>query len=194
MSISLAVAHRLSSIVHCDVIIVMDKGRVVEQGSHQYLMKTAGVYAKMWDAQNGEALDLSLESVENTGIEDPSSGEPIKTRTGGFIKDTPVPLSGQSLLWTATSESLASLVISGGGKGLSRGAMEPLMMMKSSAREDRLGFINDFESSHTHGNRAKSDIEGSVDTISRTQTEEVSAMGDLGSNSEMRKTDDNSLI
>jgi ABC-type glutathione transport system ATPase component len=182
---SLSVAHRLSSIVHCDVIIVMDKGRVVEQGSHQHLMRTEGVYAKMWDAQNGEAL--------NSGIDDPSSGEPVKTRTGGFIKDTPVPLSGQSLLWTATSESLASLVISGGGKGLTRGAMEPLMMMKSSAREDRLGFISDLEATHTHGNRAKSvlDVSGK-ETVS--QPDEIIALGDPGPNPESVKNDDKSLI
>lgn len=35
----------------------MEKGRVVETGTHQQLIKSRGVYAKMWEAQNGEALD-----------------------------------------------------------------------------------------------------------------------------------------
>ena len=47
----------MSSIVHCDAIIVMEKGSVVETGTHQELIKSSGVYAKMWQAQNGEALE-----------------------------------------------------------------------------------------------------------------------------------------
>jgi ABC-type multidrug transport system ATPase subunit len=54
---TLTIAHRLSSITHCDSIIVMDKGKVVEQGTHAELMQKdggKGLYARMFVAQNGE--------------------------------------------------------------------------------------------------------------------------------------------
>jgi ABC-type multidrug transport system ATPase subunit len=51
---TLTVAHRLSSIAHCDNIIVMDKGIVVEQGSHSELLNSGGsLYRRLWEAQNG---------------------------------------------------------------------------------------------------------------------------------------------
>ena len=48
---SLVIAHRLSTIVHADAIIVLDKGRIVEQGTHAELMQKEGLYASMWTRQ-----------------------------------------------------------------------------------------------------------------------------------------------
>ncbi|TKY85798.1 hypothetical protein EX895_005339 [Sporisorium graminicola] len=48
---SLTIAHRLSTIINCDLIIVMDAGRVVEMGSHADLIAQGGVYSKMWEQQ-----------------------------------------------------------------------------------------------------------------------------------------------
>ena len=45
------VAHRLSTIVHSDVILVMENGRVVEQGKHADLLKKGGAYAKLYNGQ-----------------------------------------------------------------------------------------------------------------------------------------------
>lgn len=54
------VAHRLSTIMHCDKILVMDSGLIVEEGSHQDLLKRKGMYAEMWSLQESEN-DRALE-------------------------------------------------------------------------------------------------------------------------------------
>jgi ATP-binding cassette subfamily B protein len=49
----LAIAHRLSTIAEMDRIIVMDQGRIVEQGSHSDLLALGGLYARYWNRQSG---------------------------------------------------------------------------------------------------------------------------------------------
>jgi ABC-type multidrug transport system fused ATPase/permease subunit len=52
------IAHRLSTVQHADEICVMDKGRVVERGTHAELMGTGGSrYAQMWDTQRSILLE-----------------------------------------------------------------------------------------------------------------------------------------
>ncbi len=48
---SFVVAHRLSTIVHSDLILVMDQGNIVEQGNHQELLKQKGAYANLYNSQ-----------------------------------------------------------------------------------------------------------------------------------------------
>lgn len=52
---TLVIAHRLSTITDSDQIIVMDKGRIVEQGTHQSLLAQSGLYADMWALQLQES-------------------------------------------------------------------------------------------------------------------------------------------
>ena len=49
----LAIAHRLSTIAQMDRLIVLDHGRIVEQGPHKELLEKNGVYAKFWRRQSG---------------------------------------------------------------------------------------------------------------------------------------------
>jgi ATP-binding cassette subfamily B protein len=50
----LEIAHRLSTVVDADEILVLDDGRVVERGTHAGLLKQAGLYARMWALQAEE--------------------------------------------------------------------------------------------------------------------------------------------
>ncbi len=52
----IAIAHRLSTIAALDKLIVFDRGRIVEQGSHQELLAKNGLYAKLWSHQSGGFL------------------------------------------------------------------------------------------------------------------------------------------
>ena len=49
----IAIAHRLSTIAQMDRILVMDEGRIVEQGSHDGLLSEGGLYASLWARQSG---------------------------------------------------------------------------------------------------------------------------------------------
>jgi ATP-binding cassette subfamily B multidrug efflux pump len=54
----IAIAHRLSTIARMDRIVVLDKGRVVEDGPHAELLKQGGIYASLWNRQSGGFLGV----------------------------------------------------------------------------------------------------------------------------------------
>ncbi|WP_320674853.1 ABC transporter ATP-binding protein [Prochlorococcus sp. MIT 1341] len=54
---TIVIAHRLSTVRHADAIIVMDKGRIVEQGTHDELIKEGGFYSDLWRIQAGLRVD-----------------------------------------------------------------------------------------------------------------------------------------
>lgn len=54
---TLIIAHRLSTVVHADQILVMDQGKIIERGTHQDLLLANGRYASMWQMQESSPLE-----------------------------------------------------------------------------------------------------------------------------------------
>ena len=61
----IAIAHRLSTIAALDRLVVMDRGRIVEEGRHEDLIARAGLYAQLWARQSGGFLGLVPIEAEN---------------------------------------------------------------------------------------------------------------------------------
>lgn len=60
----LAIAHRLSTISHMDRIIVLEDGRIVEEGSHEALLAQGGLYSRFWSRQSGGFLGTKTQAAE----------------------------------------------------------------------------------------------------------------------------------
>ncbi|MFJ3905030.1 ABC transporter ATP-binding protein [Streptomyces sp. NPDC090025] len=74
---ALVVAHRLSTVAGMDRLIVLDRGRVVEQGSHQELLDADGAYAKLWQHQSGGFLDDTADTHSDTAAAPELAGERV---------------------------------------------------------------------------------------------------------------------
>ena len=57
----IAIAHRLSTIRRMDRIVVMDDGRIAEQGTHDVLLAKGGLYAGFWHQQSGGMIGVAAE-------------------------------------------------------------------------------------------------------------------------------------
>ncbi|MCZ8100673.1 MAG: ABC transporter ATP-binding protein/permease [Burkholderiales bacterium] len=71
---TLVIAHRLSTVINADEILVLDKGVIVERGTHGVLLEMGGVYAALWNRQR--EVDQALETLER------SKGEQIPAASG----------------------------------------------------------------------------------------------------------------
>jgi ATP-binding cassette subfamily B protein len=84
---TIVIAHRLSTVVDADEILVLDKGIIVERGTHNSLLDQGGVYAAMWNRQR--EVDEAQEKLRRAAEEEPP---PVKV---GIVLDPPAPSQKQ---------------------------------------------------------------------------------------------------
>lgn len=100
----IVVAHRLSTIVDADQILVLKRGRIAERGTHGELLDTAGVYARMWNSQ--EQLSAYAyaddEGAENMGADAESAagaGAAVEASPAAASAVKPARRSAPSIMW-----------------------------------------------------------------------------------------------
>ncbi len=105
---TLILAHRLSSIIDCDRILVLDKGRVVESGPHDALMARGGIYA-------GLMAEQAQESAEDDVIIDETADVDGPVRAQEFGLEKPAPTEGiiaaEGLGWFGLFRELMTLAM-----------------------------------------------------------------------------------
>ena len=139
----IAIAHRLSTIAALDRLIVLDRGRIAEQGTHADLIAQGGIYAQLWNRQVGGFIDAGgLEADEAPGVDrgsegsgmmdrflqrfenviapfaDSDDGEEARTRRVGYLD--PLPRDANRFIWHFAKQAkwpLAGLLVTGGLTG-----------------------------------------------------------------------------
>jgi ATP-binding cassette subfamily B protein len=74
------IAHRLSTVVDADEIIVLDGGRIAERGTHDKLLRKKGIYAAMWNRQReADQARRILTQAETDKLDKPDEQPPGRT-------------------------------------------------------------------------------------------------------------------
>ena len=110
---TLILAHRLSSVIDCDRILVLDDGKVAEQGRHDALMARGGVYASLMaeqarEQQTPDALETIAAPQKMESVADTPGGA-VKTVTEGIIK-------AEGLTWYQVVVALMKVIMPWKGK------------------------------------------------------------------------------
>jgi ATP-binding cassette subfamily B multidrug efflux pump len=70
----IAIAHRLSTIARMDRLVVLDGGKIVEEGTHEELLRRGGHYEKLWRHQSGGFIANELDELEVAPARRPAVG------------------------------------------------------------------------------------------------------------------------
>jgi len=73
---TIIIAHRLSTVVHADEILVLDKGVIAERGTHDELLGLGGIYAGLWSRQR--EVDAAEEALRRAGDADREEDEALE--------------------------------------------------------------------------------------------------------------------
>ena len=106
---TLILAHRLSSIISCDNILVLDQGKVIENGTHTALMEKGGLYSQLMSQQAKESTHQPLKEISpaNSQTERPlndSLDQQINAETEGIVK-------AEGLNWVQVGKALMSHIM-----------------------------------------------------------------------------------
>ncbi|WP_020697313.1 ABC transporter ATP-binding protein [Reyranella massiliensis] len=110
---TIILAHRLSSVIDCDRILVLDRGHVAEEGKHGPLMNQGGVYARLMaeqarEQQVGAAADM---------IDAPARAETVANTPGGAVKPvTEGIIKAEGLTWYQVVAALMKVIMPWKGK------------------------------------------------------------------------------
>ncbi|WP_366555081.1 ABC transporter ATP-binding protein [Aquibaculum sediminis] len=109
---TLILAHRLSSVIDCDRILVLDGGRVAESGPHDSLMQAGGVYARLMAEQAREAeSSLTFETGEGASEPAPAAGEALAQGGGPSSAPTEGIIKAEGLTWYQLVGRLMQLIL-----------------------------------------------------------------------------------
>jgi ATP-binding cassette subfamily C protein CydCD len=113
----LILAHRLSSVIHCDRILALDQGRIVESGRHHDLMAAGGVYHRLMAEQARDTAGFEPNGVVENGSRRASEASPQADRLGGPIdRPTEGILQAEGMTWPEVVRELLKLIVPWKGK------------------------------------------------------------------------------
>ena len=113
----LILAHRLSSVIHCDRILALDQGRIVESGTHHDLMAAGGVYHRLMAEQARDTAGFEPNGLVANGHRRVSESSPQADRLGGPIdRPTEGILKAEGMTWPEVVRELLKLIVPWKGK------------------------------------------------------------------------------
>jgi ATP-binding cassette subfamily C protein CydCD len=110
---TLILAHRLSSVIDCDRILVLDRGLVAEQGRHDELMARGGIYAGLM----AEQVHQAQPHADPNGSDQPQRAETLSDVPGGAVKPlTEGIIKAEGLTWYQVVAALMKVILPWKGK------------------------------------------------------------------------------